>query len=293
MNAENKTPAGRLLQFQRNEITEHHIYRSLARKLSPSENAKVLERIADEEKRHYEKLKGITGSDVKPDRAKILKYVMMSKLFGFTFAVKLMEAGEKDAQDGYGSLGDELELVKDIAREEDEHEDALVALLDEERLRYTGSIVLGLNDALVELTGALAGLTLALQKSRLIALTGAITGIAAAMSMAASEYLSIKSDKEDSDKNPIKASGYTGLAYISTVVILVAPYMLLENHYLCLGMALGSAVLIIALFNYYLAVAKNVSFRYRFLEMAGLSLGIAGLSFVIGFLLRQWMGVDV
>ena len=42
------------------------------------------------------------------------------------------------------------------------NESALLQLLDEEKLRYTGSIVLGLNDVLVELTGALAGLTLAL-----------------------------------------------------------------------------------------------------------------------------------
>lgn len=60
-------------------------------------------------------------------------------------------------------------------------------LLDEERLRYTGSTVLGLNDALMELTGVLAGLTLALRDTKLIVLTGAITGIAAVLSMGVSE----------------------------------------------------------------------------------------------------------
>ena len=49
-----------------------------------------------------------------------------------------------------------------------------------------GSVVLGLNDELVEFTGALAGFTLALSDHRLIALTGSITGIAAALSMASS-----------------------------------------------------------------------------------------------------------
>ena len=78
------------------------------------------------------------------------------------------------------------------------------ARLAYEPYRYTGSIVLGLNDALVELTGALAGLTLALQDTKLIALTGSITGIAAALSMGASEYLSTKS--EDVDRSPVKAS---------------------------------------------------------------------------------------
>ena len=67
-------------------------------------------------------------------------------------------------------------------------------MIREKQLDYVGSIVLGLNDALVELTGALAGLTLALQNTRLIAIAGLITAIAASFSMAASEYLSNKSD---------------------------------------------------------------------------------------------------
>ena len=50
-------------------------------------------------------------------------------------------------------------------------------------------MVLGLNDALVELTGTLAGLTFALANARLVALAGIITGIAATLSMAASNYL--------------------------------------------------------------------------------------------------------
>jgi VIT1/CCC1 family predicted Fe2+/Mn2+ transporter len=164
-------------------------------------------------------------------------------------------------------------------------------MLDEERLVYTGSIVLGLNDALVELTGALAGLTLALQDTTLIALTASITGIAASMSMAASEYLSTKS--EETAKTPGKAALYTGIAYVFTVLILVLPYLLIDNYYICLGVALLSAVLIIAAFNYYVAVAKGESFKKRFGEMAGISLGIAALSFGIGFLIREAFGVDV
>ena len=52
-------------------------------------------------------------------------------------------------------------------------------------------------------------------------------------------------------------------------------------------------LLIIAFFNYYLSVAKDLSFKERFLEMAGLSLGVAALSFLVGFVLRSLVGVDV
>ena len=106
-----------------------------------------------------------------------------------------MERGEEDAQGSYEQLREVMAEAEGIILEENQHEAALLQLLDEERLRYTGSMVLGLNDALVELTAVLAGLTLALQDTKLIALTGSITGIAAALSMGTSEYLSTKSEE--------------------------------------------------------------------------------------------------
>ncbi len=281
----------RVLVFQRNEITEHHIYRRLAALQKDALNREALDRIATDELRHYGEWKKHSGEDVGPDRWRIAWYTLISRLFGFTFAIKLMEGGEDDARKAYRDVQHEIPDAASIAREEDEHEQALIAMLDEERLRYVGSIVLGLNDALVELTGALAGFTLALQNTRLIALTGSITGIAAAFSMAASEYLSTKT--EQGPQSPGKAALYTGVAYLLTVILLVTPYLVLENFYVALACTMVTAVLIIAFFNYYVSVAKGLPFKRRFFEMAGLSLGVAGFSFLIGLLLRVFLGVDV
>jgi VIT1/CCC1 family predicted Fe2+/Mn2+ transporter len=151
-------------------------------------------------------------------------------------------------------------------------------------------MVLGLNDALVELTGALAGLTLALQNTRLVAMTGLITGIAASLSMASSEYLSTKSE---GGKNPFKASIYTGSAYVLTVLFLIFPYLLFTNFYFCLGFTILNAMAVIFVFTFYISVAKDVSFRNRFFEMTIISLGIAALTFGIGFLIRIFFNVDV
>jgi VIT1/CCC1 family predicted Fe2+/Mn2+ transporter len=166
-----------------------------------------------------------------------------------------------------------------------------VNMIDEERLKYISSIVLGLNDALVELTGALAGFTLALQNTNLIGVTGLITGIAASLSMGASEYLSTKS--EESEKIPAKAAVYTGVAYVLTVFLLIFPYLILTNVYLCLGLALIDAIVIILIFTFYVSVAKEIEFKKRFLEMALISLGIAALSFVIGYLVNTIFNVAI
>ncbi len=281
----------KILGFQETEITEHHIYNRLAAFVPEKENRSLLERIAADELRHYEEWKRLTQQEVQPRRLLVFFYVLVSRLLGYTFGLKLMERGEGDAQEGYGQVAGEVKIAEQLIKEEEIHEQALLKLLDEERLRYAGSIVLGLNDALVELTGALAGLTLALQNTRLIAMAGLITGVAAAMSMAASEYLSTRS--EATGRNPLRASIYTGLAYILTVALLILPYLLVGNYFLCLALALLVAVLIIAGFNFYISVAKDEPFRRRFLEMAGLSLGVALLSFLFGYLVRTVLGIEV
>jgi VIT1/CCC1 family predicted Fe2+/Mn2+ transporter len=279
------------LAFQRSEITEYHIYRKLAEKTKDPANRNVLLQIADDELRHCNQWKAATGTDVKPNRFMVWKYVWITRLLGLTFGIKLMEAGEAGAQKNYTEYEPVFAPAGQMAADENDHEQELINLLNEERLQYTGSIVLGLNDALVELTGALAGLTLALQNTSLIALTGAITGIAAAFSMAASEYLSTKS--EETEKHPVKASVYTGSAYIVTVLVLIAPYLLFSNYFVCLGITLLLGIVIIAAFNYYISVAKDLNFRRRFMEMAGLSISVAAISFVVGFLLRKFTGIEI
>ena len=279
------------LVFQRNEITECHIYRQLAETAANPANRAVLLQIANDELRHYNQWKTATQTDVEPCRFTVWKYVTITRLLGLTFGVKLMEAGEENAKKQYGRYEAVFAPARQIADEENDHEKSLIDMLDEEHLQYTGSIVLGLNDALVELTGALAGLTFALQNTKLIALTGAITGIAAAFSMAASEYLSTKSEK--TEKHPVRASIYTGTAYIITVLLLIAPYLLFKNYFVCLGITLGLGIGIIAAFNYYVSIAKDLPFRKRFLEMAGLSLGVATISFLVGVLLRKFTGIEI
>ncbi len=274
---------------QISEITEYIIYRKLASIEKDSANKAVLEQIASEENKHYKILQKLSGASPKPNMLKVYWYVFCARTFGLTFAIKLMESGEQGASEKYGMY--DIPEIKALAKEEQVHEQRLIALINEERLSYMGSVVLGLNDALVEFTGALAGFTLALGDHKLIALTGSITGIAAALSMASSEYLSTKSEGGDSDKHPIKASVYTGVAYLITVIALISPFVFCSNVIISLVIMLLSALLIIAIFNFYYSVARGESFKKRFLEMAILSFSVAGVSFLIGYLLKLFTGI--
>ncbi len=286
----------RLLHLQRMEATEAEVYRRLAKMQEDPVNQSILEGIALEEERHEAVIAKMTGEEVKADRAKVTRQIVLARLFGFTFSVKMMEATEQDAAAEYRNLG-----LHDIAEEEEAHEQNMIGMLDEERLRYSGSVVLGMSDALVELTGALAGLTFALQDLNLVALAGLVTGIAAAFSMGASEYLSSRTEKKA--ESAVKAAFFTWISYLLTVLLLVAPFLIFQAdspefhglgpHVQALMCTFAVGLLIVALFNFYLSVIEEVSFRSRFLEMVSI-LGIVSLiSYGIGIALRGALGVDV
>lgn len=279
-----------VLAFQRTEITEHHIYQRLARRME-GENREVLERISLDEKRHAGVWQRYTGVDIGPDRLMMSFYLMLAWIFGITFAIKIMERNEESAEAAYGAVADLVPEARQIMHEEEEHEKALMDLLDEERLKYIGSMVLGLNDALVELTGALAGFTFALADGRVVGVAGLITGVAATLSMGASEFLSRRS--ESGDLNPLKAAIYTGIAYLVTVTLLVAPFFIATSVYLALLWSLFHALLVILFFSYFVSVVKDTPFRPAFLEMAAISFGVALVSFLIGLAARRLLPIDI
>ncbi|MBT3274548.1 MAG: rubrerythrin family protein [Spirochaetales bacterium] len=280
-----------MILAQRIEMTEFEIYSRLAKSVKDENNSKVLQRIADDELRHADFWEGYTGREVKAHRWKVFKFFWIARLLGLTFGIKLLEKGEMYAQQVYDTLTEAVPEAKAIIIEEEEHEHTLIGMIEEDGLKYMGSIVLGLNDALVELTGALAGLTFAFRDTQLIALAGLITGIAASFSMAASEYLSARTD--NTGKHALKSAIYTGLAYVITVILLILPYLIISHYLICLALTIAVAIIIIFLFNYYISVARDLSFRRRFVEMAAISLGVSFLSFGIGYLIRIFLRVEI
>lgn len=281
-----------LLTAQKNEETESLIYKNIAGMVKDEKNRNVLLNCSAEEKKHAGIWESITGVKVQPARGKVLRLTLLARIFGYTFILKLMEGGEHNASPAYESIAAEVPEAASIANDETKHEAALLDMLDEERLQYVGSMVLGLSDALVELTGTLAGLTFAMRNNKLVALSGLITGIAATLSMTSSAYLS---EKADGNKHAAKSSLYTGGVYMLTVVLLILPYLLLPKD-ACLAAVLILAAIVIfliAIFMFYVAVSKSESFWKKFGEMAIISISVAVLSFALGLGVKHWLGIDI
>lgn len=281
-----------MLRFQRDELTASVVYAHFAKRLKDQKNRVLLEKISKDEARHAQIWQKYTKRTVRPCWIRLIWYTFLTYVLGYTFVVKVLENGEYTGVQEIKTLEKDVPEVNDIIVQEKEHERRLIEMLDEERLNYVGAMVLGLNDALVELTGTIAGLTFVLTNTTLIALAGIITGIAATLSMAASNYLA---ERADGNPKALKASIYTGIAYLVTVVFLVLPYLLAPAHmYLqALSCMIGIAILTIFLFNYYIATVRSERFMPRFIEMASISLSVALISFLIGLLAKLCFHIDV
>ncbi len=281
-----------IAEFQKIEITSAKIYAYFAKHQKDEHNRKILEQIAADEAQHAQIWKQYTNKDVRPCNLKVAFFKILKIILGYTFVIKLLETGEYDGVANMEKLKKEVPEIATIIKDEERHERELVDLLDEERLNYVGAMVLGLNDALVELTGTIAGLTFVLANTTLIAMAGTITGIAATLSMAASNYLA---ERADGNPHALKASVYTGFTYMLTVVFLVLPYLLFPEHMFVGALIAMIAIVIalIAIFNFYIAVVKSESFWRKFTEMSAISLSVALISFVIGLLAKLCFGIDV
>jgi VIT1/CCC1 family predicted Fe2+/Mn2+ transporter len=275
------------LKFQQDEVNAVEIYRRLGEMSKSGNNRTVLLDMSKEEAGHAAFIAEYTHRKLNYSRWRVFSVIILARIFGLMFTLKLLERDEGLAVSSYT----DDELLSAFAKTEDKHEETLLDMIDERMLHYMGSIVLGLNDALVEFTGALAGYTLALGNCPMVALTGSITGIAAALSMGSSEYLSTKSDGGDRHHALLSAI-YTSVAYLITVFLLIAPYILIAQPVVASVVMLVLAIVVIAVFNFYYSVVRNEKFRHRFGEMALISLSVAALSFIIGYLLKLFTGIE-
>ncbi len=280
-----------LKKAQTDEVTGSIMYAFMASREKDGTNRRLLEQMSSDERVHAETWREYTGQDLKPSGLRIFWMKAVTVVLGYTFMVKSMQKDERLAQERYEEMQTEIPAAAGLLADERRHEAELYAMLDEERLHYVGAMVLGLNDALVELTGAIAGVTFALANTRTVALTGIITGVSATLSMAASNYLA---ERANGSEHALKSSVYTGVAYLVTVLLLVLPYLLLpaDMYIAAFAVMLATVIVIILFFNYYISVAKEEPFLRHFLEMTVISLSVAVISFIIGILAKSLLGID-
>lgn len=277
------------LHCQQMEITQNRMYLRLIQRVKTEKLATPLRQIANEEQTHYEYWRKYSDQDLRPDEFRVVLYSLFASVFGVSFVMKLMEKAEIREQLICANLRGEIEDVDSIIAQEHHHELLLTNLIDERHLAYVGAVFRGMYIAIVQITGVLAGLNLALHNSSLIVIAALAMGVATALTMAGVGYLNSQverrkaGDKEslwNQLKNPLTTFG----ANIGMVLILLSPYLALQG-YPALGVSIFISLVIIALFAFYISVIQDDSFRRIISQMIMISIITAALSFVAGNLL--------
>ena len=278
------------------------IYSALAERFPEGDtNRQRLNELAEQERSHLKfwlDVNGRSESEVPVGRLKRSLLLLTSRVLGPAFTIRWLERGEDKAINSYteilqdGALSpDQRQRIEQMLREEQEHEEYLGRGIEDDRRLYLGAAVLGLNDALVELTGGLTGLVSSIEEPKLIGFAALVVGVAASMSMAASNFLSVEIG-EESELEPRRAAAYTGIAYILVVIGLVLPFFLLANRHHALVISWGVGVLVIAAFSAYSSVMQGAKFLRRFGVMLALGLGVAVISYFFGRILGGLIGIE-
>ena len=286
--------AERFKRYALDELLDHELYARLAARERNERNRKLLEELARDELRHHlfwSKLAGPVRLGLR-DRLKLRLLLSLSRLAGKTFTIKLLERGEAATVGEYRRAAAELggELAAELARvieDEERHERELAGSLDELAVRQLGSIALGVSDAIIELTGVLAGFAGYTGSPLQVAAAGLIVGVSAALSMAAAAYSQAKHER---GKNPRTAAAYTGLFYMLTVLALVAPLLLGVPASIGVALSLACALAILAAFSFYSAVVMERPFLREYLENAAVIMAVSLVGYAFGQIVKELTG---
>ena len=149
-------------------------------------------------------------------------------------------------------------------------------------------IVLGMHDALVSLTGLIAGLTFAGFNRNLIILSAIIASVSAGLSMSASCYLA---EKTANNPSAFRAGIFTGCAYLGTCIGLLIPFFVIADTKTALFLSFGVVVAMIFGCNYCIHRASGRTFLRHAVEMLLICTAVSIVSFFIGEIANRVFGI--
>ena len=289
--------AERARRYCLDEYRDYLVYRLLAEREDDEGHRRILEKLASDELRHYEFWRRLAGDGCRASLGRLEAGLILAarRLLGLTFTLKLLERGEQETIREYREMLDLVpeeyrEELERIIQDEVDHEEKLMASIEESRVKYIGFVALGLADAIVEITGVHAGF-LGYSATTLVAgVAGLVVGFSATISMASAAYIQAK---EVEGRDPLTSALVTGLAYMAAVIALAVPYFLTDSMKLAFTASILVGLAVVAGFTFYSTVVGGRSFLREYLETAGLMMGTAFGAYFFGVFLRDLFGVPI
>ncbi len=285
-------------EFCSDELFDHLVYRELALIERDQRLRTILERFAEQERRHYEFWRSLAGSCGDISLLKVKLYILARRFLGLTFTLKFLERHESKVIEEYKAYlerleGREREELERIIVDEVEHEKSFLSSLAEMEgiVRYLGFIALGLADSIVEITGVHAGFLGATATTLAAGVAGLIVGLSAAIAMAGAAYLQAKHGGVGERFRPDISAIATGASYFLAVVLLAIPYFITESMILAFTASLILAIALTVMFTAYSSVINDRDVRGEVVENILILFGVTVASYIFGTFIGEVTGL--
>lgn len=272
------------------ELLDFTLYERLSKRTAKNPSfSENLSQLSATEKRHFEFWrKYIPSAKPKYSKAKLYLVLFFYRVFGITFAIRYLERHESRTIKEYKSVepllpAEDKAEFDAVIRDEEEHEREFSNRVESSSVRYISFIVLGLADALVEISGIHAGSLGIYNVTEIAGLAGIIAGGAASLAMASAAFAQAKQGFQGSAR---LSAIYTGVSYFVTAVFLASPYFVTKSMVEALSVSLTLAVIILALATYYSSVISSKAFPREFAEILVILFGATVALYVFGYLIR-------
>lgn len=266
---------------------------------------KTLSRLAALEKKHALMWKGIVG-DMEPHEEKrksALVSIMLAlrRVLGIALVIKLLERRELVLQEIVTRpdvlatcTPKERRTIMGVMRDREKNEDALQATLVEHNPVLTNirDVIFGMNDGLVELVAATAGLGVVLQSPVLIFVGGLIVAISGTLSMAAGAYLSTEYERSVIAKKargratPKKSAAYVGFSYLLGTVFPLLPFALGFGGFEGVGLSIAVTMAALAFVSALISIVSDTRILRRIGISIAVSMGSAAATIALGLFAR-------
>src|SRR5271157_2474785 len=232
--------------FMRDELRDSAVYARLASDEADPAAKGLLLMLSATERSHAKAWRSLLGGRGEAAglpfllEAKILEMRIVRRLFGIAFVVKYLERHERyglarytAALKNHSLTAGERRHVHKIIEDDAGYERTLVRQAEAYKgeLVYSQSIILGLNDGLVEILALIAGIAVVATSGFIVIALGLLAGISGTLSMAGGVYLSARSENlvmahaGESRTKPRKEAAYTGFWYFVGALVPVLPFI--------------------------------------------------------------------
>ncbi|WP_048754124.1 VIT1/CCC1 transporter family protein [Rothia dentocariosa] len=183
-------------RYLADEESEARIYRYLAQR-AEGEEREILMQVAEAEKRHQQHWRDMLGEHAgKPSRPSLSSAFLqfLARHFGSVFILAMAQRAESRSP-----YAEDPDATEEMAADEAIHEEIIRALATSGREKLSGNFraaVFGANDGLVSNLALTIGITASGASSSMVLLSGIAGLLAGALSMAAGEFVSVRSQRE-------------------------------------------------------------------------------------------------